>query len=284
MSFEEFAPLKLNLFLHVTGRRSDGYHLLESLFVFANIGDRISYAPSNEPLSLNIVGPFAGQLPDDPDNLVLRAARLLRPVSTGILTLDKQVPVASGLGGGSADAAATLRLLNRVWQCGQSEDQLRQRGSKLGADVPACIASRSVYVSGIGDALHDIDQHQTLYLLLANPGIATSTPKVFAAYRTLDTGFTAPMPGWPQPERGWQQCRNDLTQAAEATTPEITQILQMLEKIPAAKLVRMSGSGASCFALFDHANEAQQAAERLKYAQPDWWVRSGQAGTPSSPI
>jgi 4-diphosphocytidyl-2-C-methyl-D-erythritol kinase len=273
MNLDEHAPLKINLFLHVTGRRADGYHLLQSLFVFADFGDQIHYTPSDAPLSLEIVGPFAPQLATDPGNLVLRAAAMLRSAATGRLVLDKQVPVASGLGGGSADAAATLRLLNRAWQCGHDDDALRTLGAQLGADVPACIASAPCFVSGIGDALYPTEQGGGLHLVLANPGIATSTPSVFKAYKDLDSPFAPSLAHWPAPSQNWTECSNDLTAAAIHTTPEINVILQYFKEFSGANYVRMSGSGASCFAIFASAAAANQAAKAARLRHPNWWVQ-----------
>jgi 4-diphosphocytidyl-2-C-methyl-D-erythritol kinase len=284
MTFTELAPLKINLFLHVVGRRADGYHLLQSLFVFADIGDNLNYTPSDEPLTLDIVGPFASQLQGEQDNLVLRAARLLNPIGTGRLQLDKQTPVAAGLGGGSADAAATLRLLNRLWQCGKSENDLRILGATLGADVPACIASRPAFASGIGDELRETRSGTALPLLLVNPGIPTSTPAVFKAYRDLGADFSPSLPGWPETLPDWQDCRNDLANAAKATTPEINHIIKSLMAIEGVQLARMSGSGASCFAWFNTPLHAALAATALNNQQPHWWIRSATVLAPANPI
>lgn len=273
MSLVEIAPLKINLFLHVVGRRADGYHLLQSLFVFADIGDVISYQPTDEPLTLDITGPFAGHLPNDAQNLVLRAARLLNPAATGRLQLDKQAPVASGLGGGSADAAATLRLLNRAWACGHSMDRLRELGASLGADVPACIAAQPVFVAGIGDELKQAAPGARLPILLVNPGAATSTPAVFKSYRESGTDFSPALASWPDALPPWQQCRNDLGTAAETVTPEIKYTLEQLNQLAGVELARLSGSGASCFATFKTFDEAMSAATALKLRQPGWWVR-----------
>jgi 4-diphosphocytidyl-2-C-methyl-D-erythritol kinase len=278
----ELAPLKLNLFLHIIGRRADGYHLLQSLFVFADIGDRIDYTPSGAPLTLEIVGPFAAQLGPDPNNLVLRAARLLNAAPTGKLTLDKQVPVASGLGGGSADAAATLRLLNRLWHCGHSNDALRQLGGQLGADVPACIDSSAAYVSGIGDELAPAGRCERLPILLVNPGVATATPAVFAAYRALARDFTHALPGWPQAPVGWAKCQNDLDAAAQSVAPVILETLEALGGALGARLARMSGSGASCFAMFDSPEAASAAARQLAARHPGWWIRTATIHAPKA--
>jgi 4-diphosphocytidyl-2-C-methyl-D-erythritol kinase len=278
----ELAPLKLNLFLHVVGRQADGYHLLQSLFVFADIGDKIGYQASDTPLKLEISGPFAHQLSAAPSNLVLRAARLLKPSPTGVLKLDKQLPVASGLGGGSADAAATLRLLNRLWGCDQSPDTLRQLGAQLGADVPACIDSRAAYVSGIGDELAPAGQLVRLPILLANPGVATATPAVFAAYRALGSDFAPALHGWPNPSLSWTACQNDLDAAAQAVAPEILTTLQALKVAPGALVARMSGSGASCFAVFESPEAATAAERQLSASHPDWWLRTAQVRAPAA--
>jgi 4-diphosphocytidyl-2-C-methyl-D-erythritol kinase len=283
MNQTELAPLKINLFLHVVGRRADDYHLLQSLFVFADIGDHICYTPTSEPLSLDIIGPFAAHVPNDANNLVLRAAQLLNPAGTGQLLLDKQTPVAAGLGGGSADAAATLRLLNRLWHCGKSDDELRSLGASLGADVPACIASRPALTAGIGDELYQLSCGPALPMLLVNPGIPTSTPAVFKAYRDMAIGFSPAMPNWPKTIPDWRACRNDLAIAAETITPEINHILEKLSSIKAVQLARMSGSGASCFAVLEQPAQAEIAAAHLKQQHPDWWIEVANIATPVSP-
>ncbi len=280
MTTSELAPIKLNLFLHIVGRRDDGYHLLQSLFVFADVGDHISYTPSDAPLSLEIAGPFAAQLSAEPSNLVLRAAHLLSSAPTGRLILDKQVPVASGLGGGSADAAATLRLLNRAWQCGHSTDALRTLGASLGADVPACIDSVAAYVTGIGDELSPASPTEDQAILVANPGAATATQAVFNAYRSQRRSFSPSLPGWPCPTLPWPDCHNDLAGPAQSVTPEIELILQMLADMPGARFARMSGSGATCFALFPSLMEAKQAAHQLATNYPHWWIKAVQIKAP----
>jgi 4-diphosphocytidyl-2-C-methyl-D-erythritol kinase len=279
MSMQELAPLKLNLFLHIVGRRPDGYHLLQSLFIFADAGDRIIYEASEEPLRLEIEGPFAASLGIEPDNLVLRAAHLLSTSPRGILILDKQVPVAAGLGGGSADAAATLRLLNRAWRCGYDVAALRQMGAQLGADVPACIESRPVYVGGIGEDLTPASIRQPLPLLVVNPGIATATPAVFAKYREAKTVFSPLLTDWPRPTMNWQSCKNALEQPAIKIVPEIQTVLERLKAQPGSDAVRMSGSGASCFATFDSIEHLKNAQKQLKTDKPAWWVCATQMKT-----
>ena len=272
MSDEELAPLKLNLFLHITGRREDGYHLLESLFCFGDAGDRLHYAPGREPLKLVVTGPFAADAPADDSNLVLRAARLLTSDPRGILTLDKQLPVASGLGGGSADAAAALRLLNRVWQCGYDLAALETMALTLGADVPACIRSQPVYVGGIGEQLYPVPAASILPAIIANPRRAVSTPGVFVAYRQRNPGFSASLPGWPNPDLSWRSCGNDLTPDAIGITPDVAALLDALAALPGALSARMSGSGGSCFALFDGCESACEALSVFSSRHPDWWA------------
>jgi 4-diphosphocytidyl-2-C-methyl-D-erythritol kinase len=284
MNLNELAPLKINLFLHILGQRYDGYHLLQSVFVFADVGDNISYQPSLEPLTLKIVGPFAAHLSNNEDNLVLRAARLLNPAATGKLQLTKHIPIASGLGGGSADAAATLRLLNRAWQYHHDDAYLRKISAPLGADVPACISSRPVLVSGIGEILDDLLSGATLFILLANPNIATSTPDVFRAYQALGAHFTPPLPDWPLATYDWRLCRNDLTAAAKIVTPEISNVIECFSGLESVKLTRMAGSGASCFALFDTEVEMEQAKQIIKRRFPNWWLQSAKIVTPVGQI
>ncbi len=276
----EFAPAKINLHLHVVGRRDDGYHLLDSLAVFAGIGDRLSVSPSDE-LSLRLTGPFAAGLEAEADNLVLRAARALgelvgiRP--TGALVLEKNLPVASGIGGGSADAGATLRLLSRVWGIEPAVADRMRIGLRLGADVPVCIASRPAIMTGIGEILTPVPALPPAGLVLLNPGVAISTPAVF---RIRSGAFSAPA---RFPAEGWRSAealadslratRNDLEQPARALAPVIGDCLNALAAAPGCLLARMSGSGATCFGLFASAEVARVVAASL--ARPGWWVRGG---------
>jgi 4-diphosphocytidyl-2-C-methyl-D-erythritol kinase len=267
-----FAPAKVNLYLHVTGRRQDGYHLLDSLAVFPNIGDRVSAAEAME-LSLDISGPFGVALKADPDNLILRAARLLSPAAGAALELEKNLPVASGIGGGSADAAAALRLLARLWGL---EADLHEPALALGADVPVCLARAPARMSGIGETLLRAPGLPAFGIVLVNPGVAVPTPAVFRARRG---GFSAPaeLPDhWPS--AGAMAATlgglyNDLQTAAIEIQPVIAEVLSALAALPGAHLARMSGSGATCFALFDTPDEAAKAA--LGITQPGWWRWGG---------
>ena len=270
----EFAPAKVNLALHVTGRRGDGYHLLDSLVVFAGTGDRIAASPS-ETLSLAVTGPRAQGLSADDDNLVLRAARAMGPGGAN-LVLEKHLPVASGIGGGSADAAATLRALARL------------RGQPLppaatvlalGADVPVCLAGRPARMSGIGETVtplaHPLPE---AWLVLANPGAGVATPAVFAALARREN---APLPrDLPRLKTAAElaaflrMARNDLEAPATAVLPAISLVRSALSAQPGCLMSRMSGSGATCFGLFPDALTAAAAARALRGAQPDWWIEA----------
>jgi 4-diphosphocytidyl-2-C-methyl-D-erythritol kinase len=264
---EEIAPAKINLALHVRGRESDGYHRLETVFGFAEEGDvlRVSAAPD---LSLQITGPFAASLSASEDNLVLGAARALRDryrVDAGAaLLLDKRLPVASGIGGGSADAAATLRLLNRFWGIGADEEALLGLAQPLGADVPACLLSRTCLGSGRGDDLAPYDGSALAGtpLLLVNPGVAVSTADIFRRWNGRDGGALPSV---------ISAARNDLEAPAIAVAPVIAEVLAQLAAAPGATLVRMSGSGATCFALFEEEGARDAARDQLSATRPDWW-------------
>jgi 4-diphosphocytidyl-2-C-methyl-D-erythritol kinase len=285
----EAAPAKVNLYLHVLGRREeDGYHLLDSLVVFAGAADRVEAVPAagGDVPSVEIEGPEAAALSgEDPaQNLVLRAARALAqearigaPATAVTLRLTKRLPVASGIGGGSADAAATLRALNRLWGLGWPRAWLEGVARRLGADVPACIAVRPVRLGGIGEALAPSPRMPArLGLVLANPRLPLATPAVFAA-RT--GGFSAPA---TLPEAGWDDAaglardlaalRNDLEPAAIGLCPPVAEVLAALRALPGCLLARMSGSGATCFALMADAAAAAAAAARLPRA---WWRWGG---------
>ncbi|MDK8874766.1 4-(cytidine 5'-diphospho)-2-C-methyl-D-erythritol kinase [Paracoccus sp. SSJ] len=257
----EAAPSKLNLTLHVTGRRVDGYHLLDSLVVFLELGDVVTIAPG--PLSLSLTGPFAPGLAAEPDNLCLRAARLAGREAR--ITLEKNLPVASGIGGGSADAAAVLRAL----------DASPRRPEALGADVPVCLASRPVRMRGVGEILAPLPALPELNVLLVNPGRGLSTPAVFKALARHDNPpMPEPLPDFPDAQAliGFlHECRNDLEAPAIALMPGIADCLAALRSA-GAQLARMSGSGATCFGLFASAAEAQAARARIAGTNPGWWV------------
>ncbi|MBD9526051.1 4-(cytidine 5'-diphospho)-2-C-methyl-D-erythritol kinase [Paracoccus sp. PAR01] len=269
----EFAPAKLNLTLHVTGQRADGYHLLDSLVVFLDVGDVVTL--QDGPLSLSLTGPFAAGLADDPDNLCLRAARLAG--AQAAITLEKNLPVASGIGGGSADAAAVLRAL------GCQPD----RPEMLGADVPVCLASRPSRMQSTGEIVVPLPPLPPLHLVLVNPLKAVSTPAVFRALTNRDN---PPMPDSlpdfadaAQLTDFLRACRSDLQAPAIALMPEIADCLAALDDA-GADLSRMSGSGATCFGLFASAELARQACEQITRAHPGWWVTaSGLAPAHATP-
>lgn len=271
MAVEEFAPAKVNLTLHVTGQRADGYHLLDSLVVFANVGDRITALPADK-LSLTIDGPRTAGLAADADNLVLRAARLMGGRGAA-LRLTKHLPVSSGIGGGSADAAATMRALARLWQVPLPGPQA---AAGLGSDVPVCLLGQSCRMSGVGEQIEPLATLPPVWLVLANPGVPLSTPSVFAA---LTERRGAPMPqSLPRfasvaDLAGFLSLqRNDLEPAARSLAPVIGTVLTALAAQEGCLLARMSGSGATCFGLFASATAADAAASGLGQAHPRWWV------------
>ncbi|MBR0648032.1 4-(cytidine 5'-diphospho)-2-C-methyl-D-erythritol kinase [Roseomonas terrae] len=273
----EAAPAKVNLYLHCTGRRGDGYHLLDSLVVFAGVGDVLRAAPSKE-LTLALDGPAAGPLTAEADNLVLRAARLLAQAAgmpaAAALALTKQLPVASGIGGGSADAAAALRALNGLWGLGWAEARLAVLAAQIGADVPVCLMSRPCRMEGIGEILSPAPQIPDCGLVLANPQVALSTPSVFRARNGAFSARAALPGGWPSATamaRDLALLRNDLEAPAMELCPPVAEVLAALRGLPGCLLARMSGSGATCFALLAEPAAATNAARSL----PESWWRWG---------
>jgi 4-diphosphocytidyl-2-C-methyl-D-erythritol kinase len=281
----EFARAKLNLYLHVVGRRADGYHLLDSLVAFAEIGDRVSAAPAAD-LSLKVGGPFAAQLEDDPErNLVLRSARYLAArcnVAQGAaLLLEKHLPVASGIGGGSSDAAAALRALAGLWRCDLAKLDPSDIARTLGADVPVCLLNRAAWLGGIGEVIAPAPPLPNCWAVLANPGLALATPAVFRARQgafSETARFESAIADASNLAELLSERRNDLASAALALAPEIGVVLAALAAEPGALLARMSGSGATCFALFAVRDAAETAAMRLAAAHPSWWVAQGKLG------
>lgn len=267
-----FAPAKVNLHLHITGKRTDGYHLLDSLAVFPNAGDVIRVEPA-ETLSLTITGPFGKTLAAEPDNLVLRAARALNPTGTGAITLEKNLPVASGIGGGSADAAAALRVLSRHWNLNAP---LYGIAASLGADVPVCLARQSACMSGIGEILSPAPKLPHLGLILVNPGVHVATPAVFRARSAAFTPAAAFPAAWTTAESLAEALRltsNDLEPPAISLAPVIGDVLAHLKSLPGCLLARMSGSGATCFGIFATPTAASTAATHIQ--QPNWWHWAG---------
>lgn len=277
----EAAPAKINLALHVTGQRADGYHLLETLVTFTEAGDTIRIRDADAD-SFSISGPFGDLLRagDGGDNLVTRARDLLRDAlaSTGqpappvAIHLEKNLPVASGIGGGSADAAATLRGLLRHWRAGIAPDALASMALTLGADVPMCLESRSLIARGIGEDIEPVTDLPELSMVLANPLKAVSTPEIF---RRLQNKTNPPLPA--SATIGWMdflaQSRNDLQPSAQALLPEIGEIIGLLSQEGAA-LVRMSGSGATCFGIFHSLEAARKAETSLRKKRPGWYFQA----------
>lgn len=283
----EPAPAKINLYLHVTDRYPNGYHALDSLVVFTRLGDTVEIAEAAKAggISLTCDGPFSDQLSGPDDNLVTEAARMLA-VATGNtdkgidIRLTKRLPVASGIGGGSADAAATIRALATLWGLGDRPDMLFEVALSLGADVPMCLGSRAravCRVSGIGDEVAPSPPLPSLHLVLVNPGVAQPTPAVFKA-RTGDFSPPDPIdePGGSAEALAEQLAgrRNDLTDAAISLTPVIAEVIGALSQSPNCLLARMSGSGATCFGLFRDGGDAETAAGLLRERHEDWWIRA----------
>ena len=282
---EEFAPAKVNLALHVTGRRADGYHLLDSLVVFASVGDHLRYSPADAD-GFAVSGRFAASLPGDAvsggDNLVIRARNALRAwaAENGKTTtpvdihLIKELPVSSGIGGGSADAAAALRGLTRLWQLPVPHHDLRAMGLALGADVPMCLESRPLVARGIGEDITLVDDLPDLYLLLANPLAAVSTPEIFRGLIHRDNQpLDLPREGAPLEQ--WlgtlAAARNDLQAPAENLEPRSTEALDLIRQAD-PMLARMSGSGATCFGLYRSEAGMNRAVAMLESERPDWYV------------
>lgn len=282
----EYAYAKVNLTLHVTGQRSDGYHLLDSLVVFCGIADVLDATPA--PIaSLGLQGPFAKDIPADADNLVLKAARLVQPDLTAAFTLTKNLPPASGIGGGTADAAAALRLLLRLARETlpiANAEALAARLDRntllsLGADMPVCFAARPTRMRGIGEQLDWLDPLPETHIVLVNPRVEVPTPLVFKALVSKENPpMPASLPHWPDADAlaVWLTSqRNDLQPAAIAHAPVIGRVLAALTAQPDALIARMSGSGATCFALFNTAAAADSARAAIAAAQPGWWCAAG---------
>ncbi len=285
----EFAPAKINLTLRVGSLGHDGYHPLESLVVFADAGDRLGFAAASD-LTLTNTGPFGQTLGAGTDNLVWRAANALKK-ATGYqkgaaITLHKALPIASGIGGGSADAAATLRGLNRLWGCGLSDIDLENIGRPLGADVPVCVQSRTRFMCGRGEVLQDIKDWPVLHGVLVNPGFAVSTGAVFSRFDEMDHGvpLSGKSPASANDVEGailqLQGFENSLSAAACALEPRIAALLSMLEAQPQTRLARLCGSGASCVALVRDASTARALAQDLQKTDPQFWVKSVELGLP----
>lgn len=285
---EEFAPAKINLALHVTGQRADGYHLLDSLVVFASAGDRVTFAPAERD-GFSLSGRFGSALsPDDAGNLALRARDALRMKAGEIgreaspvhIHLEKNLPIASGIGGGSADAAATLRGLNRLWALDLDTRVLRDLGLRLGADVPMCVESRPLVARGVGEDIRPVDQFPSLSMLLVNPLVEVSTPAIF---KRLANKTNAPLKlppngaGLPDWIEALKAARNDLQPPAEDLAPDVVEAMTLLRSTDPL-LARMSGSGATCFALYESEERLSAAARALEAQRPHWYWQRASTG------
>jgi 4-diphosphocytidyl-2-C-methyl-D-erythritol kinase len=274
----EKAPAKINLTLRVVGRREDGYHELESLVAFTDFADRLELQPGPGS-ALEIAGPFAKACGSTADNLVLKAVAKLRErvgsLKAGRFLLDKRIPVAAGIGGGSADAAAALRLLARLNDVALDDPRLASAALAVGADVPVCLAARARIMRGVGDLLSAPLPMPAMPAVLVNPNVPVSTRDVFAAFAGSKGSekYLRNVPAQFDTMIGFlNEHDNDLTRAAIRCAPVVTEVLMALRALPGARLVRMSGSGPTCFALFRSPGEAQAAAGRLQVERKDWWV------------
>ncbi|MBL0370770.1 4-(cytidine 5'-diphospho)-2-C-methyl-D-erythritol kinase [Rhizobium sp. KVB221] len=287
MTIHEFAPAKINLALHVTGQRPDGYHLLDTLVTFADAGDRLRFAVAERD-AFTVSGRFASGLPTNSEaqtgNLVLRARDSLRAFAgrQGRATnpveihLEKNLPIASGIGGGSADAAATLRGLLRLWDLSISPTELADLALTLGADVPMCLEGRPLVARGIGEEIQIIDGFPKLHLLLFNPMVAVSTPVIFKLLATKDNSALL-LPPHSASECDWidalRDARNDLQPPAERLQAVIAEAIALLSETKPV-LARMSGSGASCFGIYEDEVSCRAALAALEARRPEWYLEA----------
>jgi 4-diphosphocytidyl-2-C-methyl-D-erythritol kinase len=278
---DEFAPAKINLFLHVGDKRADGFHELESLVVFADVGDALTFEPA-ETLTLKIDGPFGEGLAAENDNLVLRAARALAAqagrAAGAAITLTKNLPVASGIGGGSADAAAALRGLRRLWQLDLPDAALPALAATLGSDVPVCVESKSAWMEGRGERVTPAPGVPGAALVLVNPKVAVPTGPVFQALKTRSgvggVDHAVVLKDAKSLVAFLKTTANDLQPPALQIAPVVGEVLGELSRMPGALLWRMSGSGATCFGLFEDEATAAMAAIALTHSHPGWWVQA----------
>ena len=293
MIVEALAPAKVNLTLHVTGRRQDGYHFLDMLVAFGPTADRLTFEPAGK-LELEVTGPEARTVPQGEDNLILRAARLIAGDAGAKITLEKNLPVMSGIGGGSSDAAATLRglglMLEKTGQLGGMDagsvlQPLAQDIIRLGADVPMCLLAQGCRAQGVGERLTFV-KLPPVACLLVNPRVPVGTPAVF---RELNGAYGGTMPdAIPDFESAQAfigfaaKHRNDLEAPASRLAPVIVNVLDELRGSDGCGLARMSGSGATCFALFEDAEKAKAAGIKIRASNPDWWMAGGYLGNRQS--
>lgn len=281
------AYAKLNLFLHITGKRADGYHLLDSLVAFTRFGDSISVTESDS-LTLQAHGPFASQISTREDNLIMRAALLLQDyanIRTGAsITLDKQVPVGAGLGGGSSDAAAAVHLLCALWGIALPPSRASNLLLPLGADLPVCLRNIPAYMSGIGENIEPLETSlPACYVLLVKPPVSLLTRDVYNTYYHEERNLARPVMDNKNAEmliRSLANARNDLQRAAISLCPDVTRVLVELQTQIGCGLARLCGSGSTCFGLFEMREHCLRAAERISQNHPDWWVKSTELVTP----
>lgn len=291
MKMTAFAPAKINLFLHVGPVGGDGFHPIASLMAFADVGDSLTIAPADHP-DFEVDGPFAHAIEGDgADNLVQRAVRALMARTRGPqpsfrLILTKALPVAAGLGGGSSDAGAALRLVSRALSLRLCEEDLIALAASLGADGAACLVARPVMAQGRGEILSPAPQLPPLNAVLVNPGVKCPTAAVYRAYDEDPSGG-AELPSFPEQFDDAREaaaflslCRNDLEAAAISVAPDVEETLALLRGEPETLLARLSGSGATCFALCDSDIEARGMAERISAHRPAWWVSACRLGGP----
>ena len=281
------ANAKINLYLHITGKRGDGLHTLDSLVVFADVGDTITATPINEnpEIIFSTSGPFGNNVPLDESNLVVRTAKLLQEkynIKNGArINLEKNLPPSSGMGGGSADAAAAMRALGEIWNIDFSKDNKVElysvMASRIGADVPVCFNGKNVFMGGIGEKLDPAPILPSCWLLLVNPNIPVSTPAVFSVRKGAfsELGRFDISPSNANELADILSLRNnDLSTGAQEIEPEIANVISALQKLEGVLLARMSGSGATCFAIYSNEQSALMGAQKIANENPEWWVRA----------
>lgn len=272
-------PAKINLFLHVLGNSSNGYHELESLVAFTEVGDDLLIEPADK-LTFALKGPFSNKLLLNESNLVVQAAQLMgkgfKSLPGAKITLEKNLPIASGIGGGSADAAAVFSALNVFWRIGKTNKELAALGLSLGADVPVCIYGKTAFLGGIGEIIEPAPELPSMGVLLVNPNLSLSTASVFSSFDSAFSKANNKIESWLNLQNFityLQEKRNDLELSAKRLAPEINEVLNVLENEPNCLLARLSGSGATCFGLFSSSDGAKKGKQSISQKHQEWWVR-----------
>ncbi len=273
------APAKINLYLHITGMRDDGFHLLDSLIAFTKFGDEITVEPSDE-ITITSHGPYASGMPIGEENLMMRIARKLQKFAStdtgAAIHVEKNIPVSAGVGGGSADAIAVMRGLIELWGLKISDDQIYQLTLELGTDLPVCYFGKSAFVNGIGENIHPASPLPDCGILLINPNVTLSTPVVFenrkGGYSPEDSFIDKKINSPEKLAQLLDERCNDLTPAAKQLVPIIGEVLNILKRSPECLAYKMSGSGATCWGLFKNLADAERAALALNQERPDWWI------------